>query len=91
MSGNAGIARVLGLLNFRVVGEFRRDKNLEYRKMNFPVKQQSRSYADFVKDNIYKQRMLSLCSRVQQASHDPKVLTLHLHHVHTIKNDRNVI
>ena len=44
---------------------------MEHRRMDFPGKQQLRSYADFVKDNIYK-RMLPMCSRVQQVSHNPK-------------------
>ena len=47
---------------------------MEHGRTDLSVKQQIRSYADFVEDDIYE-RMLSMCSCVQQASHIHKVFT----------------
>ena len=78
MRGTTAIRKVLRLLYFRLVGEFNRDENTEHGRTDLSVKQQLRSYTDFVEKDIYE-RMLSMCSCVQQASHIHKVFTCICH------------
>ena len=47
-------------------------------RMDLSVKQQLRSYTDFVQKDIYE-RMLSMCSCIQQASHIHKLFTCICH------------